>query len=330
MKNYRSYEIRDLSGLTNLEYLEINRMALNENSLIGLQRLMKLRLNNCYLSGDRISFDNLSNLQILKIEELRFPVELKCLENLKVLILDNIEEPLVNLISLSESLNTLVLSSREINFDNANEFFSRLILPNLFHLNLTYTDLRYLKENWFAGMKPLKELVINDNDLDSLDFCQFECFSQLEKLDLYCNRIVKLKGDFFSNLKRLKCLNLSNNPISDLGSNVFQALSNLEFLKLNEINDRKTFNRIEKDAFCGLINLKELYLNSNYLNSIDQDTFSQTPMLEKLEIRNKKLKLDDNIFANLNHLKSIKLSPYNQNKDLLESLKKSNVKILKS
>lgn len=87
--------------------------------------------------------------------------------------------------------------------------------------------------------------------------------------------------------------------------------------------------RIEKDTFNGLKNLKELYFNYNKLESIDPEAFSHTPKLTKLEIFDKEynnLKLDENIFANLTHLKTIRLSEETMNNnEFLESLKEFNI-----
>lgn len=234
-------------------------MALNANSFNGLNKLFKLKLNSCYLSkstnSDRISFDRLTNLQILSITSLHFPIELKHLEKLKLLKL----KKMINvdfLVNVSENINILELSYLDINMENADEFFSRLILPNLFHLSISYNvnRLPYLKEDWFSGMKSIKEFRFYNNDLESLDFCGFNCFEQLEKLDIAYNEIKMLKEGVFSKLKRLKWLNLSDNPILKMDSNAFKGLLNLEYLSLNEINN------LNKDFFNGLTNLKELCL----------------------------------------------------------------------
>ena len=103
---------------------------------------------------------------------------------------------------------------------------------------------------------------------------------------------------------------------------------------MNEFNDETISDeptRIEKDTFKGLKNLKKLYLNGNLLESIDPEAFSHTPKLTKLEIFDKEynnLKLDENMFANLTHLKTIRLNEETMNNnELLESFKKSNINI---
>ena len=349
------YYIRDLSGLRQLEYLQIEGMSLNDDSFIGLEKLISLQLIQCFSTGDKLCFNSLNSLQILRIEELYFPIELKSLENLEVLIIDGMEK-LEDIINVSESITYLHLSSFDIDTSRAEEFFSRVYLPNLVNFYMNYNGLTYLKEHWFQGSDVLlKELILQANYLKNLDFCQFDCLAQLEKLDLNDNRIEKLEENTFSKLKRLKWLNLSNNPFLELGSNKFLGLKNLEYLFLNRISERTELSRIEKDAFNGLTNLKKLYLDENNLDGIDPEAFSHTPKLKDLSLKynrlesfdpkvfsytpklaqlkicENKMRFEENIFANLKHLKKIELRESDLehiNKDILEFLKKSNIEFI--
>lgn len=328
-----TYEIRDLSGLVKLEYLQIEKMILVQTSFNGLHNLINLSINACRLSSDkRVCFDDLANLRILVIEKLLFPVELSCLVNLKYLSINEMKN-IDYLINISENINILELSYLDISINRADEFFARFLLPNLVHLNIKSNQLPYLKEEWFSAMKGIKELKVDKNHLESLDFCQFACLNQLEKLDLSFNRIDELKESDFANLKRLKYLYLNYNHISDLKSNVFQDLTHLEYLSLNYLNyGKKNENsiRIVKNTLNGLTSLKELCISGNNLEIIDLEVFDSIANLSILEIGYNKLKMDENIFANLKHLKKIRLSKYdleNINKNLLESLINSNIKI---
>jgi len=97
---------------------------------------------------------------------------------------------------------------------------------------------------------------------------------------------------------------------------------------LDKINVRKKFNRIEKDAFNGLTNLKKLCLNENDLEYIDPESFSHTPKLVELKICDNNMKIEENIFANLKHLKKVELSLCDVehiNKDILDFIKKSKI-----
>ena len=347
--------MRDLSGLKQLEYLQLKDMMLNSNSFNGLDKLIKLELINCFSFEDnKISFDSLKSLQILRIKDLYFPIELKSLENLNVLIIESMEK-LEYIINVSESITYLDLNTLYIENNNPDKVFSRLFLPNLIYLRVNYNEFESLKVHWFRGMKYLQELILFSNCLENLNFCRFNKLTHLEKLDISMNQIEKLDEGVFSKLKRLKWLDLSKNPILELGSNKFVGLKNLETLFLNDINDKKKFNRIDKDAFNGLTNLKnlsleknhlkyidskafshtpkikELSFNYNNLESIDPKLFSYTPKLVELKICANNMKIEENIFENLKHLKKVvvkKSDLEHIKKDLLENLKKSNIEFL--
>ena len=329
-------------------------MKLNSNSFNRLDKLIKLELVECYTSEERFSFDSLISLQFLRIVDLYFPIELKSLENLKVLMIDGMDK-LEYIINVSESITHLQLNSLDIYMSKADEFFSRVFLPNLIYINMNYNELSKLKKQWLTRILFLKELILQQNELENVDFCRFDCFLHLEKLDLSSNSIEKLDESAFSKLKRLKWLNLNTNPLLELGSNKFLGLKNLEYLFLNRINEREEISRIEKETFNGLTNLKKLCLDENDLDDIDPEAFSHTPKLNELSLKynrlesidpkvfsytpklaelnicNNKMRIEENIFANLKHLKKIELKKTDLehiNKDLLDNLKRSNIEFL--
>ena len=340
--------------LNNSNIYKSKKMRLNANSFYGLNKLLKLELIECFTSEKRLCFDSLNSLQFLRIVDIYFSIELKSLENLNVLIIEGMEI-IDYIINVSESITYLQISSLNIDVNKADEFFSRVFLPNLYHLTIKQAVLTSLKEEWFIGKRFLRELIFNYCSIECLDFCRFDCLAHLEKLDLSLNFIKKLDEGVFSKLKRLKWLNLSNNPLLEFGLNKFLGLENLETLVLNKINERKKFNRLEKDAFNGLTNLKRLNLNGNNLKYIDPETFthtqkltelsldfnnlesidpkvfSHTQNLVELKICSNRMKIEENIFANLKHLKRIVLGENDVefiNKDLFEMLKKSEVKLV--
>lgn len=262
------YAISRLSGLASLEYLRIKGIWLHPNSFVGLRKLIKLELIDCYGSKEsdkRINFAPLCNLQILTIKNPNFHVELNCLESLQLLILDYIEKP-EYLLSLSESITILELTSiRTSNIRASNEFFSRLILPSLVNLNINYINMSNSKKEWFKRInKYLNEFVLKCCDLKSLDFLRFESFSFLERLDISCDKFIDDRNG----------------------------------------NNKKNF-RIEKDVFSGLKILKELRINCRNLESIDPDAFSHTLKLSRLEINSDEFKFEEDKFAKLTHLKKI-------------------------
>lgn len=182
-------------------------MNLSRNSLNGLNMLKKLIIYGHPFpsNDDTISFNSLNGLEMLKLVDFSSPVELKCLENLKYLKIDYLTK-FENLKNVSESLNVLKLGHIDDTINNAVEFFSRIYLPNLYHLTIDEAKLTGLKEEWFNGIPFLKELQLRYNEFKSLDFCRFECFAKLDKLNLTGNEIKKLEEGVFSKLKFLKFL----------------------------------------------------------------------------------------------------------------------------
>lgn len=103
------------------------------------------------------------------------------------------------LIRVCKNVSIIEIGSTGISIDYADKYFSRLFLPNLYRLKLYDTEFNVLKEEWFAGMKSLKELILTCNLVENLDdLCRFDLMKKLGKLDLSINCIKKVnKGVFY-------------------------------------------------------------------------------------------------------------------------------------
>jgi Leucine-rich repeat (LRR) protein len=117
--------------------------------------------------------------------------------------------------------------------------------------------------------------------IDSIE--ENDCFkevSNLEILNLEGENITRFRTNSFQHLGKLKKLNLGFNQIDELGSNVFRGLENLEELNLecNQLNQIQSFEHLERlrvlnlgtnrigidsSLFIGLVNLEELWSESN-------------------------------------------------------------------
>ena len=332
------YEIKDLSGLKNLEYLCIENKRVNSSSFNGLDKLTQLNVKSLLSEQlePKINVDDLKSLKILTISKLYYPIDLNCLKNLTVLSIYCLKD--ISLVkSLPNSIDILEIKDSDIdeNVKKADRFFKGLANLKLSKLIIEKNNLRFIKTEWFTGIRSIKELYIGNNSLVNLDFLQCDCFESLEKLDISSNKIKVLKKVVFSKLKKLECLklnktnikilkegmfsnlinlkklNLDNNPISVFESNVFQSLSKLEFLSLNNLNEvyYEGFRyRLEKDSFNGLISLRHFEISYNLLlfKQIDPILiFSHMPMLESLNLFRCQVALKKHIFSELKHLKEI-------------------------
>ncbi|XP_048397529.1 immunoglobulin superfamily member 10 [Stegostoma tigrinum] len=117
--------------------------------------------------------------------------------------------------------------------------------------------------------------------------------TQVERINLGYNNLMKLTSTSFAGLKNLELLMLHSNKIQEIPDKVFQDLESLQVLKMsyNKIKalNRETFhglrnivrlhmdhNSIEfinPEAFYGLTSLKLVHLEGNMLQELHRDTF---------------------------------------------------------
>lgn len=282
----------DLSAFRNLEYIYILGGIIDQKHTfsVGLNKLIKLSLTNCKLENGIISNDSidstnllssLTNLEILEIKWLNFPINLEKLNNLKVLkIILDIGSDLDLLQNLGSKFYGLSISKECFKLsdeESANKFFKRHNFSNVTHLRL---KLGVFNPEWLRSFNNnLKRLSLSRCGLKvNLDFLQSEgFFPQLEYMDLSSNSISIIKKGVFSQLKNLKYLDISNNRIK--------------------------FCIDHNDIFYGLSNLTTLDMSLNIIESIDPEMFANTPMLTNLKLGEFKYKLKDDIFQHLKHLK---------------------------
>lgn len=298
----------NLSGLSNLEYLSLWNVALDQSPFLNLTKLRRLTLTGFFKSQlDPNILANLVSLEILTINYSKNLVELSSsgLESLKWLQLRNnqvehFNSPLFQ--HLNESLLILDLSSNSIN-DTGMRHLKLVKTPKLRILNLDSNRLESFVSDWFSELTSLKKLILSSNSIAQLDLTNGLC--NLDILDLKKNKIETLPASFAS-LKSLKSLDLSSNQISSIGDNSFNGLINLETLYLNML---RTFNKLENaNSFVGLSNLTKLELQHNNLLFIEPGVFNALPNLLELNLCGNSLELDERTFSALKNLKSLNLS----------------------
>lgn len=327
---YKNCEVKDLSALSNLEYLHIKGMFIKDGAFQGLNKLIKLALDRCKAKTlDSKSFASQRRLKILIITHVFFNLKLSSLKSLKVLSLLNVHNfKYIRSLPNTESLEILHLSSHPIHarfnlamFVSIFDMFKRSDLSKLRQLRFQ-NGVQYAYEDWFNRLTNLNRLVLSYNKLESAHFLKHLNLSNLLELDLSKNNIEKLGKNYFKGLKGLKWLNLNENPVKKLKPGVFNGLENLETLLLQNMTK---ILAIEKDSFLGLSSLKVLDL-SNSLGirsidkSIDPEALDQTPNLKCLRIKNTKLDIKENMISRLKKVKQIVLCKsdlnfYNFNKN---------------
>ena len=159
-----------------------------------------------------------------------------------------------------------------------------------------------------SHLRGITRLSLSGQSLTSLQAGDFSGLSKLTSLHLIDSALTSLPEGIFSNLSRLETLNLFRNRLTSLPDGIFSDLSNL----LSLILSNNGLRSIDLTALFGGIGnlspLRELFLDSNPLTSLPDDSFSDLPYLQTLHLSHSDLiALPDGIFSNLSKLTSLYL-----------------------
>ena len=189
--------------------------------LIHLLSILLVTIKNCEIENEICScsenqlseniqmncFDNRLNTSI----EFSFET-LKILANNKKITL-NIQNKLISkLIYLSESeVSTFTRSITSLSMENC--------------------KISKIAENSFFALKSLNDLILNTNEIETLEKNSFHGpESSLKKLELYSNRIKSITNGVFTRLVLLEYLDLRGNEMSQIDLGSFENLQNLKIL----------------------------------------------------------------------------------------------------
>ena len=100
-------------------------------------------------------------------------------------------------------------------------------------LRLNNSDIHFIENNTFRGMKSLKELFLNNNFLSVVYVSIFKDLENVEVLHLQDNEIRFVEDGAFATMKNLRVLNLERNSLVSLSFGEFPATS-LTSLRLRE------------------------------------------------------------------------------------------------
>ena len=146
-------------------------------------------------------------------------------------------------------------------------------------LDMTGNFLQVKQENISAFIF-LGELLLQNNNIETLDPYTFSYQSNLYRLDLSQNLITKLRQNTFFGLSNLKVLLLhGNSQLVMIEAGAFVGLSSLPLLELKELS----LTSLDAKAFIGMPFLRNLDLSVNKLRSLPSGQFEG---LEQLKILN--------------------------------------------
>lgn len=237
--------IDDLSGIEKLENLE--SLSLSDNQISDLKPL-----------------ENLKKLKILDIQNnlITDLSSLKNLETLEILLIRG--NPLKDLETLQDEFSYLVKSDFIVNIDFPDYDFDMYIRRqlgkdegNFTHVELNRIrsiDLTGLNVEDISGIENLKGLTSIKVPYKVSGLEEIGELEYLEEVVIRNNEFANI--EFLSELTKLYTLDLRNNQIVDISS--LKRLTNLKKLNLSQ-------NKIKDITPLGNLNLRELYLEGNYI-----------------------------------------------------------------
>lgn len=246
---------------------------------IGNASIERLRISGCsqpvveVLPSGPVRSIVLANCQITRIDPKVFQIVESSLEELSL---------------LNNSLTTVPL------FGN---------MSRLTTLNLYGNKLKDIPEGAFAGLKKLRFLRIEKNEICSLSSNALtEIKPRIELLDLSGNCFKSIPAQNLRNSVKLMYLDLSENKISEINNFELMNLPQLKELRLQN----NLLNEIHPMAFMNVPQLQYLYMRDNLIGNLDGNRLQAFRRLEILDVTNNLLqKLPD--LKDLTSLKQVRL-----------------------
>lgn len=178
---------------------------------------------------------------------------------------------------------------------------------HLINLDLSGNDLVVLPKEGLAGLKSLRELYLQYNDISMLADRAFSELSMLNTLNISSNRLVALPPNVLNETTLLRELYLQNNSIGVLAPGIFAALNKLTVLDLSD--NQLTSDWVTANTFKGLVRLVVLGLSNNRLTEINEDIFYDLSALQILDISHNEIaSLNEKVFSPLANLHRLDLS----------------------
>jgi Leucine-rich repeat (LRR) protein len=251
------------------------------------------------------------------------------LENNKI----NLIDPSSHLFAGLSLLNRLSIASN--GFENFIVYETFKEMTKLTILSMEHNNIISIAPNSFSKMDILSDLDLSDNNLYEVNARMFYGLKSLTKLNLEFNFIQKIEDESFGELKSLMKLDLSDNNLTEIGCLYFQGLIELINLDLNynkirsictnKTNSSSAFTQnelleyidmgnnylesIEVGVFDGIVELKYLYLQNNFIKSLNKNAFRNLLKLESLDLSNNFiLNIQQQTFFGLDNLKSLFLT----------------------
>lgn len=135
-------------------------------------------------------------------------------------------------------------------------------------LTLDGNNITIIRPFAFRGLPRLRELTIHNTAIDKVAQFAFAGLQNLTLLALTSNKILKVEGYAFAGSANIRLITLKNNPLVRIETNAFSSLTNVERIILPS-----GIRGIEPDAFQGLDTVGSIKLSFMDLTSLAPFTF---------------------------------------------------------
>ncbi|XP_024054021.3 toll-like receptor 2, partial [Terrapene carolina triunguis] len=139
-------------------------------------------------------------------------------------------------------------------------------------LNLSYNSIDHVRETDLKLGVNLRLLLLQSNQIRTIDKDSFIFLGKLEHLDLSNNKLTHLSPIWFRHLFSLQQLNIQGNLYTTLGENpLFSNLKNLRYLHLG---NNHSFSAIRKQVFDGITVLEQLEIDGQRLRQYESGSLT--------------------------------------------------------
>ncbi|NXC16418.1 TLR21 protein, partial [Corythaeola cristata] len=161
------------------------------------------------------------------------------------------------------------------------DFFPSGITGKITVLNLAHNRIKHVQSQDLQQAVNLRALLLQSNEISSIDEDSFHSLGKLELLDLSNNSLAHLSPAWFEHLFSLQHLHLQGNSYRDLGeSSPFSKLRNLSSLHLG--NPR--FSTIRQGNFEGVVVLDKLWIDGGNLSQYEPGSLKPIKKIDHMII----------------------------------------------
>ncbi|XP_030370397.1 protein artichoke [Scaptodrosophila lebanonensis] len=171
-------------------------------------------------------------------------------------------------------------------------------------IDLSHCSIRQLSGDLLAGLD-LKEIHLNDNELEELKDGSFVDLANISFIDLSNNRLASIRSSAFVNVMQLKRLDLHGNQLSAFKGEYFNTGTGIEELDIS--NNQLSY--LFPSSFRIHPRLREIKAAHNKFSYFPAELISSLQYLEYIDLSDNQLKTIEELdFARLPRLRVLRLA----------------------